>query len=766
MWFVFFAALILTCFCLVMYTKFFQKNMPKELGFFVYGITAVLVLTAVSELFFDFGTFNGAFSIMGIVAAVEFLLHFYLKKTRSRTMAFMGKVLALSFVLEMTLFQFPSYRLLSGGYEPVTLSLADAECENCLYDSSVGGVAVKGWDEVSLSYHDLDYKIGTVHVDVRFDDNVTKQVNFYADITEETGYYYRINVIEAKLIDQCPQSLDTMVQLAGKSDSARFRFSGVFEGDSCVIEGIELNRPIPFDVMPIRIILIVVLATFVYACIYSSFMKKKVCENKYFCRVSAAWITIMAICCGIILVLQQIPKGEFLDRFKLTYGDQITEELVTAFEKGHFYLDTEPTEELLAMENPYDDGTRFYDDIVFLWDHAFYEGKYYSYYGIAPLLLFVPYHLITGYFFPTDVAVMIFSSVGVLLLSLVYSEIIRKWFSRITTGTYISGLVIILAACGIWCSVGRPLFYELSISAGFMCFTAAAYAFIKSGIFDKGSAKLSKVAVSSLFMGLSVMCRPTLAVYAICGCLAYILNIGKQRKKGKSNAVPYLACAFLPIMALGLFQMYYNYARFGSILEFGIKYSLTINDFTHTEFHMHNMFIGLYNFLLAPPAFIPDYPFVSTPFSYLGNNSYYFKDEGTLSGILFLALPIFGYFLSGNALKRISDKKLRFRAAVIIGLTCVIMPVVVVCSAWESGYSARYMADFSWQIIIGAYCVLFYLYTHSENHSKKRLFNILMGLCGVYTLVVAGIESFVFSFPQYDYPKYANILDRLLAFYK
>lgn len=38
--------------------------------------------------------------------------------------------------------------------------------------------------------------------------------------------------------------------------------------------------------------------------------------------------------------------------------------------------------------------------------------------------------------------------------------------------------------------------------------------------------------------------------------------------------------------------MIYNYARFGSVFDFGIQYSLTINDFTAAQYHTHFVLIG------------------------------------------------------------------------------------------------------------------------------------------------------------------------------
>ena len=50
----------------------------------------------------------------------------------------------------------------------------------------------------------------------------------------------------------------------------------------------------------------------------------------------------------------------------------------------------------------------------YLWDTAYYEGHYYVYFGVVPVLLFyLPFYLVTGANFPTAIGVligMVFSS--------------------------------------------------------------------------------------------------------------------------------------------------------------------------------------------------------------------------------------------------------------------------------------------------------------------------------------------------------------------
>lgn len=760
MWLIFFCAAALFIMCSAVYAGA-RKNgrISGNIRIFTYGMTAVLVLVGTAEFVFDFGSFRGAFLLIGAAAAAEFLL--YVIPYKKHTLDFMGKLAVAAVMAEITVFQLPAYRIIAGDYNHTVLSAADAETENSVYDETAGGVTVSGKDEISMTYRNIGGKIGTVRVNIRFDDENDGYINFFADMTEETGYYYRLKIIDEKIIPDSSMSEYAVVQLSGKSDAVRFRFSGTDENSGCVIESIELNTPVPFDVMPLRVLLIIISVTFIYACIFSGIMRLPYIRNEKFCRISAVCVTAAAAGLAVIMVLAQIPQGEFFSRFKLENGDQITEELVTAFEQGSFDLPYEPSEELLAMENPYDTGSRYYNEIECLWDHSLYNGKYYSYYGIAPLILFLPYHLISGYFFPADIAVMLFSAAGLIFLSMLYSAIVRKFFSGISTGAYIAGLAVILASCGIWFSVGRPMFYEIAVSSGFMTGTAGAYFLITSGILaeDRAAVKYSRTALSSFLLGLSVMCRPTLAVYALCGCIFYIYGIGKI--KGRKEITAYIMCAFLPLAVLGVFQMYYNYARFDSVFEFGIKYSLTVNDFTRNEFHLHYLLVSLYNFLFAPPSFIPEYPYISAPFSFLGINGYYYKDDGNASGILFTALPVFGYFLSIRALRKIPDMKKRVKWGLLIGLSCLIMPAAIVCASWESGYAVRYTADFSWYMVMGALVILFYLGKKSDSRQRSDLLTAAMGICAVYSILVSGTEVYNFAFTYQNFPKYADFLTRI-----
>ena len=153
------------------------------------------------------------------------------------------------------------------------------------------------------------------------------------------------------------------------------------------------------------------------------------------------------------------------------------------------------------------------------WDHVFYDGKYYSYYGIAPVvLLYLPYHKLTGHYCSTNLSILLFSLVGLLFLAMAYLAFVKRWCKNVSAGNIIAGMAILFSSCGIWYSVGRTLFYEISISSGFAFVALGAYFLFSSNVLSEGKVSLVRTALASLFLGIAVLCRPTLAVYAWWQC--------------------------------------------------------------------------------------------------------------------------------------------------------------------------------------------------------------------------------------------------------
>lgn len=97
--------------------------------------------------------------------------------------------------------------------------------------------------------------------------------------------------------------------------------------------------------------------------------------------------------------------------------------------EGHLYLDYTPNKALDEMENPYDTQMRRALGVHVHWDSAYYNGKYYMYFGVVPaVLVFVPYKLITGYSLASYHATQLFTALYLIGLFFLMRLISRSFF--------------------------------------------------------------------------------------------------------------------------------------------------------------------------------------------------------------------------------------------------------------------------------------------------------------------------------------------------
>lgn len=656
------------------------------------------------------------------------------------------------FVMNFT----PLNRLL-GGYEEQKLDLSRADGANITYNDD--GTITLGEGYAELEFTGIDARVGSIGFDIDFGDS-TKGGKVCADFADATSSYYRKNLTRLTI----GNDLDNVMICNFSGEVSRLRFEiSLDDYQSATLKGITLNQSISpmhiAEIVGLWFLVALGLTILIYMIANPIGARKKFSENRVGCARVAAFITAAAMVFTVCLTVTNVMKGWSNTYYSFTSqeGNQISKELVDAFEHHQVNLLEEPSEDLLKLDNPYEYVKR--DAEVgsgnFLWDHCFYNGKYYSYYGIGPVLaLFLPYHLITGYYFPSGWATLMFSLIGILFLTKIYLAVIEKKFRDLPTNTVTAGLITLQLSSGIMFSAARPLFYELAIASGFMCVAIGAYLLMTSNILWDGKISYVRLGFASFFLGYAVLCRPTLAVYCIAALFFFAGGLkkaldGLEKKQKTRTFFKYAAVALVPLGIIALGQMTYNYLRFDNPLDFGIQYSLTINDFTHAEFHWKYVLINMYAYLFNMPHFTPKtFTHLASSAERFGLNGYMFFDDAGKNlisvGIIYRALPIFAYLFSGKALKRVEKKK-RILPALLIGVTCVLMPLVIIFSSWESGYAVRYNADFSWQMVIGALVVAFTLYKSIKSESTKKLVDLIFTFSTVVCVYVNIAQLIAFT---------------------
>lgn len=650
----------------------------------------------------------------------------------------------------------PINRLL-GGYEEQKLDLSRADGANITYNDD--GTITLGEGYAELEFTGIDARVGSIGFDIDFGDS-KKGGKVCADFADATSSYYRKNLTRLTI----GKNFDNVMVCNFSGDVSRLRFEiSLDDYQSATLKGITLNQSISpmhiAEIVGLWFLVALGLTILIYMIANPVGARKKFSENRVGCARVAAFITAAAMVFTVCLTVTNVMKGWSNTYYSFTSqeGNQISKELVDAFEHHQVNLLEEPSEDLLKLDDPYEYVKR--DAEVgsgnFLWDHCFYNGKYYSYYGIGPVLaLFLPYHLITGYYFPSGWATLMFSLIGILFLTKIYLAVIEKKFRDLPTNTVTAGLIILQLSSGIMFSAARPLFYELAIASGFMCVAIGAYLLMTSNILWDGKISYVRLGFASFFLGYAVLCRPTLAVYCIAALFFFAGGLkkaldGLEKRQKTRTFFKYAAVALVPLGIIALGQMTYNYLRFDNPLDFGIQYSLTINDFTHAEFHWKYVLINMYAYLFNMPHFTPrKFTYLASSAERFGINGYTFFDDAGKNlvsvGIIYRALPMFAYLFSGKALKRVEKKK-RILPTLLIGVTCVLMPLVIIFSSWESGYAVRYNADFSWQMVIGALVVAFTLYKSIKSESTKKLVDLIFTFSTVVCVYVNIAQLIAFT---------------------
>ena len=650
-----------------------------------------------------------------------FAAQFKNEQTRS-FFGYIAKAILVILLLEAICFNFNSYHLWKGGYDETPLDLDSAVMTNM---SKSGDSYTSVGESASLEFTNLDQKIGVIELDLK---GTAYKTDYSIDFADETNasYYLRTGLVKGSVFNDIKQTRYVVCDFSGKVSKLKINLTEM-KNNTVTLSGITLNTNVPSHFSYLRFALILFGVIFVWMFKRSVNFRKPLGDHlKKTKAVTAVVIIVMVVISLLMSSVGLNPKTDFND----PSGNQITKELVDAFEAGQVELKDKPSADLLSMENPYDWSARTEQGVNAKWDHVLYDGKYYSYYGVGPVfLLYLPYHLITGHYLASLPGVVLFNLLALIFLGMTFYQVMKKLFKDIPLSMYTAALIMIYASCGVWYCTVMANFYEIAQSSGF-CFTVmGAYFLVSSNVIgsDKEAVKPLHAALSSLFLAIAVTCRPTTVIWCVVAVAFIIAGVMKLRraKSEKSSYIKYLAAALIPFVVIGGAQMIYNHARFGSFTDFGIAYSLTINDFTHTEFHTQLSAIGFFDYLFAPPSFTGEFPYVQSTLSTLGVNGYYFEATDNGAGLLFRALPMFFLFASPFVLKYV-DKEKRTRTAVLFCAVAFIAPFVIIASIWESGYGTRYMMDFAWEMLTCAFLVMFMFYRNLKGKEAKRIYEHLL----------------------------------------
>ena len=416
-------------------------------------------------------------------------------------------------------------------------------------------------------------------------------------------------------------------------------------------------------------------------------------------------------------------------------------ELAKAMAHGQLYLEEEPPQWLQDMADPYDKGAR--DEAQketgepYLFDVAYHDGHYYVYFGVVPVVLFyLPFYLLTGANFPTAIGVLIACVAFVLGCSALLDRFARYHFKRVSLGLYLLLQIPLVTCCGILYLLKFPTFYSLPIMLGLAFSVWGLYFWMRGRASAARSTGPEKwYLAGSLCMALVVGCRPQLVVLSLLAFPLFWRPYITERRLFTPRGGREFACLVAPYAVVAAGLMGYNYARFGSLTDFGANYNLTVNDMTKRGWNLGRLAPALFAYFLQPPCVTGVFPYVQpAPFdtTYMGQTI----KEVTFGGIL-ACLPVLWVLPFA---KRILTLRMRQRSTrTIMGVIVVLLAsgvIVALLDAQMAGILQRYFADFSFMFLAAVVLLAFIVNENLPPGSMAQnlLMKVLLVLVAVSVL--------------------------------
>lgn len=708
--------------------KLYSRLLIRGLSSFLFSI--LLFYLTNQDLIINLSlNFNELLISLSLLLIININISFIFNKTKKERKGpklyyYFLKILIIVLTLELTVFNYNHYLTLTNKEEVVTdFKLVNLQYKNNEYTQvkeNIIGFKVKlTSNDINSLYFPIKNKDNKlVMYDIKVLDKESNQYVSY----NQTNSYQNITKSYYKTIHNTINTDTLFLEITEDLDE---RFT---------LDEIIINPVIPIDFSCIRVLIIIAISLLFYLFSPKSIIYKTKIDSKLGKNIIRVFTCLLLLMVVILTNLNYVFRNN--NSYKYLYplvSINEYQELTESLTKGKLYLEEEPSKILDNMENPYnlyDREKQFKNsDDHYLWDVAYYKGHYYVYFGITPVLTtYLPYYLLTGNHIDNNIVNMIGIMVIIVSFISLIGFIMKKYFKNNNVG-----ILLLLSTFGLLANhfmilyaARRPDFYNIPIVYGIMFSLLGLNLWLRSKK-ENGSLKKSYLLIGSICMALVSGCRPQLLLVSFSSIFIFWDNL-KERKLFSKKSIKETICFILPYIIIGLFMMWYNYARFGSIFDFGANYNLTTNDMTARGFELERFPLAIYYYFLAFPRITNIFPFFETlplSTSYIGITIY----ERTFGGI-FTLCPILLLSLFFYKFKNIFKDKALYK---MTGLFTISAIIIALADSQMAGILPRYFLDFNWLLIISTILIILSLI---EKYKSNNLYNKVLDIFSKLTIVL------------------------------
>ena len=659
-------------------------------------------------------------------------------KSRWSLLSCVVVALCLALFLEGIIFNMRAYQTYY--YEPIDLT-ESLELPRALTPEKDTGnkYTAKSNANITVEINDINAKIHNIYFDIDASDNKGNAT----PITVKPSFTDESNELYATTPSQMTTSEVNSTKYLyfvtnGNSEKLKFSFSS--EGTNYTVNSVLANarRDFSFNILRFLLVALIIFIALILR------PKSKLYDFKLSFSARQRGLTVLVIFIEIALLLTITKLNPAFEYYPSAHHAQYNQ-LAESFLDGRLYLEKEPPEFLAEMENPYDYNARKEASAEakesFYWDAAYFDGHYYVYFGVLPVLLFyLPFRALTGFSLPNRVVIEICLALFVIGAFLLMAKIIKKYFkpSRIPFISYILLSLIFVNAAGAVFIAKRPDFYSIPIILSLALTMFGLFLWMKSTD-NPSRVSVPYACLGSLCMALVAACRPQFLLVSVMAIVLFWSSVFTERSLFSKKSITSTIAICLPYVLVAAGVMWYNNARFGSPFDFGQNYNLTTNDMTGRGFRFERVGLSLFTYFFQPPNINAAFPFVDNVqinTGYLGTTI----TEPMFGGI-FMTIPILWILLFVPSISRTLKKYNLFYFVVTLSALSLVIGVV---DAQGAGLLQRYVSDFAYLAILAAIIVVLLLYERSRGARRLQL-----NAFTAFSLYSSGIYCFFLIFAIY-----------------
>lgn len=395
--------------------------------------------------------------------------------------------------------------------------------------------------------------------------------------------------------------------------------------------------------------------------------------------------------------------------------------MAEAFLDGRLDFAYGDEDSLAGLENPYDPEERKQAGVSYHWDHAYYNGRYYMYFGVVPVFLaFLPYRLLTGEALTTYHATQLFAAAAIIGIFVLFHLLWKRFFRSLPYGVYLC-LSVAVSVMSVWYSTAEPALYCTAITAAIALMIWSLYFFVRA-VFaeERENRQILLAGVGALLGALAFGCRPPIALANL--LVIPMLVVFLRQRKFTPKLLGKLILAALPYVFVGVSLMLYNAARFDDPFEFGQAYQLTVAD--QSQYRITLDWRMLVRLVSGMGEQFFDVNGMTVTFPYLRTSGVFFNFP-----MLFLCLGV----IEGRVREGLRKNKL---AGLALGLLITVLVITVFDIMWSPYLLERYRMDIYFLMGIGCFLIVG-LWYESAGARARRWLTAVVSVMSVATVISA-----------------------------